>query len=158
MLGSKIMPVTLQEVINQLDREEPDYVQAAQLGAEALPHLGLLIQGSDLGLAAKAAYLAGIINAGQSAAVLEIASRHPEAIVRVTAAASAKHLTSIPTSLAIALLNDTDTGVRKWVLKTLEVRQPAGIKTQLEDIMNNDPDSGLRDRARQIINHYGSRP
>jgi HEAT repeat protein len=146
------MPVTMEQVINQLDREEPDYGQAAQLGSEALPHLITLIQGENLGLAAKAASLAGIINVGQSAAVLEIAAQHPEPVVRVAAAASAKNLTSIPTSLAMHLLNDSDAGVRKWVLNALEVRHPPGIKTKVEEIMKNDLDMGLRDRARQIIN------
>jgi hypothetical protein len=142
----------MEQVINQLDREEPDYGQAAQLGAEALPHLITLIQGGNLGLAAKAASLAGLINAGQSVDVLEIAARHPEPVVRVAAAASAKNLTSIPTSLAMDLLNDSDAGVRQWGLKVLEVHHPAGLKTKVEEIMTSDPDVGLRDRARQIIN------
>jgi len=146
------MPVTMEQVINQLDREEPNYTQAAQLGSEALPHLITLIQGGDVGLAARAASLAGIINAGQSADVLELAARHPEAVVRVAAAASARNLTNIPTSLAMELLNDSDAGVRNWTLKALEVRRPTGVKTKVEDIIKNDPDVGLRDRARQIIN------
>jgi hypothetical protein len=146
------MPVTMEEVVNQLDREEPNYTQAAQLGSEALPHLITLIQGGNLGLAAKAASLAGTINAGQSADVLEMAARHPEPVVRVAAAASAKNLTSIPTSLAMQLLNDSDSGVRKWTLKVLEVRHPAGVKTKVEEIMRSDPEVGLRERARQIIN------
>ena len=65
-----------------------------------------------------------VINAGRSAAVLEIAAQHPEPVVRVAAAASAKNLTSIPTSLALNLLNDSDAGVRKWTLKALEVHHP----------------------------------
>jgi HEAT repeat protein len=146
------MPVTMEQVINQLDREEPDYGQAAQLGSEALPHLITLIQGENLGLAAKAASLAGLINASQSADVLEIAAQHPEAVVRVAAAASAKNLTSIPTSLTMELLNDSDAGVRKWTLKTLEVHHPPGIRTKVEEIMKSDPDVGLRDHAKQIIN------
>jgi hypothetical protein len=146
------MPVTMEQVINQLDREEPDYGQAAQLGSEALPHLITLIQGENLGLAAKAASLAGLINASQSADVLEIAAQHPEPVVRVAAAASAKNLTSIPTSLTMELLNDSDAGVRKWTLKTLEVHHPPGIRTKVEEIMKSDPDVGLRDHAKQIIN------
>jgi hypothetical protein len=146
------MPVTMEQVINQLDREEPDYAQAAQLGSEALQHLITLIQGGNLGLAAKAASLAGIINASQSADALEIAARDPEPVVRVAAAASAKNLTNIPTSLAMELLNDSDAGVRKWTLKALEVHHPPGIRTKVEEIMKSDPDVGLRDRAKQIIN------
>ena len=71
------MAVTLQDVVRQLNRDEPDYVRAAQLGPEALPHLRQLIEGDDLGLAAKATYLAGIMNADESTRLLEIAARHP---------------------------------------------------------------------------------
>jgi hypothetical protein len=133
-------------------RDEINYVQAARLGAEALPHLTTLIQGENTGLAAKAASLAGFINAAGSTAALEIAARHPEPVVRVAAAASARNLTSLPTSLAMDLLNDSDVGVRKWALKALEVHRPPSIKTKVEEIIKNDPDVDLRDRARQIIN------
>ena len=145
------MPVTMEQVVNQLDREEPEYEQAARLGPEALPHLETLIQGENLNLAAKAASLAGIINASQSAEVLELAARHPEPVVRVAAAASAKNLSHMPTSLAMALLTDPDAGVRKWTLKSLEVQHPEGIRGRVEEIIRDDPDSGLRERARQII-------
>lgn len=145
------MPMTIEDVINQLDREEPNYRQAARLGAEAVPYLITLIQGQNLGLAAKAASLAGIINAEQSVTALEIAAQHPEPVVRVAAAATAQNLTNIPTSLSIKLLSDPDAGVRKWTLKSIEVRQPIGIKEKVEAISRNDPNSGIRDRARQLI-------
>jgi hypothetical protein len=141
----------MEQVINQLDREEPNYKQAAQLGAEAIPHLITLIEGDNLGLAAKAASLAGIINTEQSAIVLEIAAQHPDPVVRVAAAASAQNLTNIPTSLSVKLLSDLDAGVRNWTLKSIGVSKPEGIKTQVEEIIKNDPDGGIRDRARQII-------
>src|SRR5262245_33904427 len=145
------MAVTLEDVIRHLDREEPDYAQAARLGPEALPHLRQLIESGDMGLAAKAAWLAGAINGEESADILETAARHPEPAVRVAAAASARYLTSVTTSLAATLLDDPDPGVRKWVLKTLEVRHPAGIRTKVEKIMAKDPEAGLREQARKIV-------
>ncbi len=146
------MPITLEQVEDQLDREEPDYAQAARLGTEALPHLITILQGEDKGLAAKAASLTGFINVAESARALEIAARHPEPVVRVAAAAAAGQLTSIPTSLAAGLLDDSDGGVRKWALKALEVHHLPGIKGKVEEIMRIDPDVGLRNRARQILN------
>lgn len=145
------MPVTLEQVVVQLDREEPNYAQAARLGPEALPHLVTLIQGSDIGLAAKAASLAGLIDAPESVGVLERASRHPEAVVRVAAAAASRNLTTMPSALAIVMLNDPDPGVRKWVLKALEVHRPTGVKAQVEEISQNDPVVGLRDQAKGIV-------
>ena len=137
------MPVTIDQVINQLDREEPNYTQAAQLGAEAIPHLVTLIQGENLGLAAKAASLAGIINAEQSATALDIAAQHPDPVVRVAAAAAAQNLTNIPTSLSAKLLSDSDAGVRNWTLKSIGVRQPEGIRERVEEIIRNDPDIAI---------------
>ncbi|MEP6729435.1 MAG: HEAT repeat domain-containing protein [bacterium] len=145
------MPVTLQDVVKQLDREEPNYAQAARLGAEALPYLAQLIEGDHPGLAAKAAFLAGSINVDDSARVLEIAARHPDPVVRVAAAASAKHLTHMTTSLATTFLQDADPGVRKWGLRTLEATYPAGVRPSVERIMTDDPDQGLREQARKMI-------
>jgi HEAT repeat protein len=145
------MPVTLEDVVKQLDREEPDYEQAARLGPEALPYLRQLIQSNDLGLAAKAAFLAGSINADESVQVLEIAARHPDPVVRVAAAASAKNLTHITTSLATTFLEDPDPGVRKWGLRSVEVTSPQGVRTKVEKIMKDDPDLGLREQAQKVI-------
>jgi HEAT repeat protein len=146
------MPITMDQVLNQLDREEPDYLKAARLGPEALPHLITLIKGENAGLASKATYLAGFINAAESTEALEKAAQHPDPIVRVAAAASARHLTNVPPPLMLNLLNDSDVGVRKWALKTLEVHRLPGIRTKVEEIMKCDPDIGLRDKAKHIIN------
>lgn len=145
------MTVTLQDVVKQLDREEPNYEQAARLGAAALPYLRQLIEGDHPGLAAKAAFLAGSINAADSAPVLEIAARHPDPAVRVAAAASAKHLTHMTTSLATIFLQDADPGVRKWGLRTLEATYPTGVRPAVEKIMTHDPEQGLREQARKVI-------
>ena len=147
------MLVTMEEVVNQLNRDEPNYEQAAQLGEAAIPHLIALIHGGDVGLAAKATSLAGIMNVSQSAAVLETAAQHPEPVVRVAAAASAKNLTQVPTSLAMKLLGDFDAGVRNLTLKSLELQHTPGIRQKVAEIVENDPVAGLRERARNILKH-----
>ena len=149
------MPVTMQQVLNQLEREEPDYVQAAKLGAEALPHILALLQETRPGIAAKAAFLAGAINAEGSGAVLVIAARHPEPVVRVAAAATARNLSRVSTDLALAFLNDTDNGVRRWAMKSLETQTVPGIRAKLEDLMQHDPDPSLRDSARRLVDRLG---
>jgi hypothetical protein len=145
------MPVTLQDVLRQLDRDEPDYAQVAHLGSGLVAHLRQLIEGSNIGLAAKAAYLAGTLNSDESVPLLELAARHSDPVVRVAAAASTRNMTPMTASLAATLLDDSDPGVRKWVLRSLEVAHPQGIKTQVEKIMNNDPDSTLREQARKVV-------
>src|SRR3954454_24523204 len=148
------MPVTIHDVVNQLDREEPDYAQAARLGPDALPFVRQLIQGDNIALASKAAFLAGQISGEGSLQVLEIASRHPDPVVRVAAAASARNFTGLSLTLANTFLNDADPGVRKWGLRTLEVAQkPQGIRPSVERIMEYDPDPVLREQARKVIDH-----
>ena len=149
------MPVTMQDVLNQLDREDPDYVQAAKLGADALPQILLLLQEQRPALAAKAAFLAGAINTEESAAVLAVAARHPEPVVRVAAAATARNLTQVSTVLAMALLSDADAGVRKWGLKSVGTQNIPGIRSKMEEMMQHDPDQGLRNQARRIVDQLG---
>lgn len=148
------MPVTLQDVVNQLDREEPDYTQAARLGPDALPFVRQLIQGDDIALASKAAFLAGHISGNDSLQALEIASRHPDPVVRVAAAASARNVTGLSSTLVNTFLEDTDPGVRSWGLRAIEVAQPQGIRGSLEKIMKNDPDPGLREQAGKLIDRF----
>jgi HEAT repeat protein len=143
--------VTMDDVIKQLDREEPIYEEAAQLGADALPHLVALIQGNDPTLAAKATSLAGVIDAPESAAALEVASQHAIPAVRVAAAASARNLTSIPRSLAVKLLEDPDAGVRAWTLKAIEFHRPIGLRVMVEELRQRDPDLGVREQASRIV-------
>jgi hypothetical protein len=62
------MTITMRDARAQLDPEEPDYHQAAELGPAALPLLEQLVRGADPMLAAKAAYLASLIPPGHDRA------------------------------------------------------------------------------------------
>jgi hypothetical protein len=146
------MPVTLQQVRAQLDRDEPDYGQAAQLGADAVPQLMLLVGEGDPGLASKATYLAAFIGADESAAVVERASRSPDPVVRVAAAGSLSYLKGISAPLVTSLLEDQDAGVRHLALKALEVHHPIGVKTKVQQISLGDPDVTVRQLASQVVN------
>jgi HEAT repeat protein len=115
------MPVTMEQVLDHLDREEPDYGQAARLGPEALPHLATLVRGDDLGRATKAASLAGAISSPESVDVLRTAAADPRLTVRVAAAAAASHLAPPDASRVLApLLDDADAGVRKVAQSSLD--------------------------------------
>ena len=69
------MVVTMKQVRNELDPDEPDYVKAAKLGEEALPYLEEIVKTGDALLASKAAYLASLIPDEKSVTVLETASK-----------------------------------------------------------------------------------
>lgn len=127
------MAVTMKQVRNALDPDEPDYPRAAELGAEALPHLDALIEGDDSQLAAKAASLAGMISAAGSSAVLEKAARHTDARVRVSAAAACRNLSGPEAShLLSRLIGDSDIGVQKVALQSVPPTAVAELRDALE--------------------------
>jgi HEAT repeat protein len=108
------MKVTMQQVTDILDVDEPNYPEAARLGPGALPHLDTLVKTADAMLASKATYLASLIQDEQSINVLKTAasSKFPE--VRVAAAAGARNLNvTAAEEILLKLLVDADTGVRE---------------------------------------------
>jgi HEAT repeat protein len=147
------MSVTMQQVLAQLQRDEPNYMEAAQLGVDALPHLAQIVQYEDALLASKAAYLASLIQSDQSFAVLEqaVGSPHPE--VRVAAASGIRNLSQLPPQPMLErLLRDQDIGVRKEVLRSIEYQQPVGFKAQVEEIAKNDPNIDIQRLANKVAN------
>ena len=52
------MSITMQQVLAEIDREEPNYAAFAALGADALPHLQMIVDANDALRSAKAAYAA----------------------------------------------------------------------------------------------------
>jgi hypothetical protein len=109
-----MMAVTMQQVREVLDPEEPDYQRGVALGPEALPHLDVLVSLGDPMLASKATYLASLIQHPLAVDVVEKAARNTDPIVRVAAAAAATNLSSAGESDVLRELdNDPDAGVRK---------------------------------------------
>ena len=146
------MTVTMHQVRAFLDSEEPDYVRAAQLGVDALPHLQSLIEGSDIILASKAVSLAGMIESDQSSAVLEVAAQSLFSDVRVAAAASARYLPQRSSGRILTILsNDDDAGVRLIALKSIALLDAQEFLPRLELLSNTDPNETVREFARKIL-------
>jgi len=111
----------MEQVRKTLDPEEPNYVEGAKLGTEAIPHLETLVRAAEPMLASKAAYLASMILSEGSERVVQAAAQSPEAIVRVAAAAAARNLATGATERVLATLNrDHDEGVRKVAARALD--------------------------------------
>jgi hypothetical protein len=107
------MPITFEQVRSALIPEEPDYQSAAALGVEALPHLKSMVEGGEPMLAAKAAYLASLIDDEAAMDILTTAAAHPEPSVRVAAAAATSNLDpSRAEAVQATLASDEDPGVR----------------------------------------------
>lgn len=150
--GAIIMSVTMKDVRTQLEPDEPDYANAAQLGADAIPYLNELINGDDIMLASKAAYLASLIKSENSISILENAARSPQPTVRVAVASGLRNISEENADrVSNLLIEDDDVGVRKITVKSIsQFRSPALI-AKVRKLANEDPEPFIRDLASRTI-------
>ena len=119
------MVVTMKQVRNELEPDEPDYLKAAaSLGIEALPHLEEIVKSGDVLLASKAAYLASLIPDEKSIAVLKTASESNFPEVRAAAAFGSRNIAQERAKDVLEKLkSDQDPGVRKQALRSIDSLQ-----------------------------------
>lgn len=141
------MPVTMNDVLTELDRDEPDYDRAARLGPEALPLLGDILAADDPMRASKAAYLAGLIRDPGAETTLQQAAGHRDARVRVAVAHTLANHEEPSEDLLGRLLDDDDPGVRKLALRSTAARGSARLRDKVSAIADNDPEEHLRTMA-----------
>jgi len=101
-------------------------------------------------LAARAAALAGFLDARGSAEIVEAAARSPESVVRVAAAAALESLTVYTDALALSLLADEHPGVRKWALKSVKDTRSVVLKERVQSIAESDPEEFLQNMAKRM--------
>jgi HEAT repeat protein len=145
--------LTLAQVRTLINLDEPDYdALAKQLGPAAIPHLRTIVKGQDPMLASKAVHVVSLISDDRSAEVLTEAAQSPEAIVRVAAAGALRNLQVPAPMVALRdLLTDTDPGVRKVALRSIEVKPELGAKDTVMKLATHDPDDTVRNLASQLV-------
>ena len=143
------MAVTMKDVRQWLDPEEPDYAAAkAALGSDALVHLATLASGGDLALASKAIYLASMISAPESLALLRAAHARRESVLSVAVGAAIRNLTPEHGAEIFELLHaDPDPGVRKVAINSATRLASPEILARLNMVAKNDPEPSLRELA-----------
>ena len=114
------MAIDMQQVRAALEPEEPDYPGSSQkLGVEALPFLEQIITGDHSSLAAKAAYLAGLIGTDACLPAMRKAAASGQAVVRIAAASASRHLPDeYRDEMVLQLVDDGDIGVRKVAMRS----------------------------------------
>jgi hypothetical protein len=147
------MAVTLEQVLAILMPEEPDYPNAASLGADALPYLKNLANGSDLMLASKSVYLASLIQTEQSTEILQTAAQSENPIIRVAAAAGIRNLNQASANqISLMLLDDADIGVQKVVLKSLPTQIAPQLRSKLETLTQQERNPLIRQLSTEVLN------
>ena len=146
------MAITMQQVLARLDTDEPEYAALAALGPEAVPHLKVLVRSDDPGIAAKAAYLATLIESNESVDVMEAACASPHETVRVAAAAGMRNLSPAQAGVwADRMLDDDDPGVRKQALKTITDLKLSSLEPKVKKVAASDPEKEIRQLAKQEL-------
>ncbi len=142
------MPVTMEQVLKEINRDEPDYSAIARLGPEALPQLELITEANDPLQAAKAAYAASLIGGPASIDVLRKAADSHDPQVRIAVANGLRNLAAAaPSDLVLKSLNDTDAGVRKFALGTAGLLKRSEFSPKVSAIALGDPEEHLRTAA-----------
>ncbi|SRR6266496_667754 len=150
------MPVTMQQVLAEIDKDEPDYALAAQLGPDALPHLRQIVDADDPLRASKAAYAASLIQGPGSVELLQKAAEHHDPQVRVTVAHALRNAAdAAPTELLERLLADQDPGVRKVALGTVGGLGRSALREQVAMIAAHDPAEFVRGIATETARKLG---
>ena len=146
------MALTMAQVRAVLDPEEPDYMQAAKLGSEALPHLETLVQDADALLASKAVYLAAQIQDERSVRIVMEAAMREDPIVRVAAAAAARYLPCVPMcDILIPLVHDKDSGVQRVALESVRADATADLRRSIERLTTDESDPSIQQSAKQVL-------
>ena len=134
------MAVTMEQVRAALEPEEPDYPRAKTLGVDALPHLERMITGDHPSLAAKAAYLAGLIGTDKCMPAMGKAAASGQAVVRIAAAAAARHLPDqYREALVLQLVDDGDAGVQKVAMMSAPVAMSDALKMRMSSLSKSAP-------------------
>lgn len=142
------MPVTMKQVLAEIDREEPNYPAFVKLGAGALPHLQMIVAAEDPLKSAKAAYAASIIGGAGAVELLRAAAEHHDPQVRIAVAQGLLNLAqAAPTELVMKSLDDADPGVRKLGLRTAGLLKRPEFAARVAEIEKDDPAEHLRSAA-----------
>jgi len=142
--------ITKKAVVEALNAD--NYAAAQELGVAALPHLRKIVEEDDMLMAAKAAYLAGLLDAKGSFEVIETASKSRKPAVRAAAAAAAGKLTATnPAPLLKRLLRSKAPAVRRWALRSTRTPDAETLRPQLVSIKDHDEAMDLRKSARNIL-------
>lgn len=150
------MSVTMEQVRAALYPDEVDYIDAAKLGTDAIPHLRALAAGIDPMLASKAVYLASRINHERSMTVLEDGAQSCYPAVRVAAAAAVRDIRKNDRVVTVlrALLADVHTDVRRIALGSVAETGMVELIPEVKRISSADPDRSMQMEASSILDRF----
>jgi HEAT repeat protein len=153
------MPMTLEELRNQLSAIEPDEGTYAGIGPTEIPMLEQLLQDDEAWMASRAVFALSRVPDVRAITLLSRAADDPRQEVRVSVAASVNNLgASDGNGMLLKLLADPEVGVRKFAAQAVSGTHNAAVHAKLRDLENQDPVTAIRDVARDRLVELKLRP
>ena len=144
---------TLDEILEELEAEEPDYESmAARFGPAALQHLAQLARATDPDIGPKAIYLAALVKGPEAVKILDEATRNQDPRWRVAAAAACADLDAGDADKILGqLIGDQDPHVRQAAVESTPLQPSPALEAELTKIVTLDSESWVRDEARRVL-------
>ena len=146
------MPMTLEQLKNQLSAIEPDVGMYAEIGPTDIPNLQLLLKDREAWMAARAVFALSRIPDATALTVLSRAAADPRQEVRVAVAASVMNLKpSDANPLLLKLIADSELGVRKFAVQSVSRAHDASVHAKVREVEARDASPPIREIAKSKI-------
>jgi HEAT repeat protein len=146
------MPMTLEQLRNQLSAIEPDDGIHAGIGPSEIPILEQLLQDTEAWMASRAVVALSAVPDMRAVTILSRAVTDPRPEVRVAVAASVSNLRpGDANNILLNLLADTDLGVRKFAVQAVSGTHDTAVHTKLRELEIRDPAPPIRDAAKDRL-------
>ena len=146
------MPMTLEQIKNQLSAIEPDDGTYSGIGPSEIPFLEELLQDKEVWMASRAVFALSRVSDAKAVTLLSRTVADPRPEVRVAVAASVSNLKpKDANNILLKLLTDTELGVRKFAVQAVSGAHDAAVHAKLRDIETRDPAPPIRDAARDRL-------
>jgi HEAT repeat protein len=142
------MPLTLEQLRNQLSAIEADDSIYEGIGASEIPLLEQLLRDTEAWMAARAVFVLSRVPNIRAVTLLSGAVADPRPEVRVAVAASVSNLKpQDANNILLKLLTDPELGVRKFAIQAVSGAHDAAVHAKLREIETRDPAPPIRDVA-----------
>ena len=146
------MPMTSQQIRNQLSAVEPDLSMYSGIGPSEIPALKRLLSDKEAWMASRAVFALSKIADARAVAILSetVGDSRPE--VRVALASSIRNLKpKDANAILLRLLDDGDVGVRKFAVLSVSKAHDPAVQRKLKDVGIGDSAPPIRDMAKDRL-------
>jgi HEAT repeat protein len=153
------MPMTLEQLKQQLSSIDADEATFAGLGPSEVPLLDTLVGDLETWLAARAIFALSQIRSTAATAILARSAADPRPEIRVAVAASTKNLPPTEANgILLQALNDRELGVRKFAIRSVAPGHSAPVQARLRELEAGDPAPSIREAARSKLSEIRPEP